>query len=68
MLEARGVESEVHEGEGTWALYVSSRLLHRANDEVVRYTAERSVPRAVSRVLEPQPGAVLGACVYVGSF
>jgi rhomboid protease GluP len=65
MLEARGIDHEVNEDEETWALLVPAPLLHRAYDEITRYSAERSVPRRVSRVIEPQPGAVLGALSYV---
>jgi membrane associated rhomboid family serine protease len=65
MLEARGIEHHIHESEGTWALYVPASLLHRAHDEIARYSAERSVPRTLPRVTPPQPGAVLGALGYV---
>jgi rhomboid protease GluP len=65
MLEARGIDHEINENEETWALLVPAPLLHRAYDEITRYSAERSVPRRVSRVIEPQPGAVLGALSYV---
>jgi rhomboid protease GluP len=65
MLEARGIDNEVHESEGTWVLHVPSQQRHRAHDEIARYSAERSVPRATPRVIDPQPGAVLGAIIYV---
>jgi rhomboid protease GluP len=65
MLEARGIEHEILESEGTWALSVPAPLLHRAYDEIVRYSAERSVPRTKPRIIEPQPGALWGALVYV---
>jgi rhomboid protease GluP len=65
MLEARGIDHEVHESEASWALLVPAPLLHRAYDEIARYSAERSVPRTVPRLIEPQPGALLGALAYV---
>jgi membrane associated rhomboid family serine protease len=65
MLEARGIDYEIHESEGTWALSVPARLVHRAYEEITRYSAERNVPRSIPRVIDPQPGAVLGALIYV---
>jgi membrane associated rhomboid family serine protease len=44
---------------------VPSQLLHRAYEEIARYSAERNVPRSLPRVIDPQPGAGLGALVYV---
>lgn len=65
MLEARGIDHEIHESEGNWDLSVPSPLLHPAVEEIARYSAERRVPRAVPRVIDPQPGALGGALIYV---
>ena len=65
MLEARGIEHEVHESEGTWTLSVPSDLLHAAYEEIARYSTERNVPRTVPHLIDPQPGAVWGAFIYV---
>jgi len=65
MLEALGIEHEIHESEGSWALTVPAPLLHRAYDEIDRYSKERSVPRTRPRITPPQPGAMLGALAYV---
>jgi membrane associated rhomboid family serine protease len=65
MLEARGIEHVIHESEGTWELWVPAPLLHRAYEEIARYSAERSVPRTLPRVTPTQPGAMWGALSYV---
>jgi membrane associated rhomboid family serine protease len=65
VLEARGIDHEVHESEGSWVLIVPSSLLDRACEEIRRYSAERRVPRATPSYVEPHPGSALGASVYV---
>ncbi len=65
VLEARGIDHEVREGEGEWMLTVPPRMLQRASDELSRYSAERSVPRQVPDRVEPHSGAALGAIGYV---
>lgn len=63
VLEARGIEHEAREEEGSWRLSVAAPLLHRAYDEISRYSAERSVPRSIPLV-QPFPGAAYGAIGY----
>jgi rhomboid protease GluP len=65
VLEARGIDHELRESEGSWVLSVPSSLIHRAYDEISRYSAERSVPRSTPILTEPFPGAALGAIGYV---
>lgn len=73
VLEARGIEHEVGEvgesaaGEsrGSWVLTVTPALVHRAYDEITRYSAERRAPRAIPILTEPFPGAAIGALGYV---
>jgi rhomboid protease GluP len=65
VLEARGIDHEVSEGEGDWMLTVPPRMLQRASDELSRYSAERSVPRHVPDPVEPHSGAAPGAIGYV---
>jgi membrane associated rhomboid family serine protease len=65
VLEARGIDHEVRESEGDWVVSVPPRLLHRASDEIRRYSAERNVPRRTPDPVEPHPGTTLGAFVYV---
>lgn len=65
VLEARGIDFEVHGSDGSWALTVAPALLDRASDEIRRYSAERNVPRKIADPIEPHPGAALGASVYI---
>jgi rhomboid protease GluP len=72
VLEAQGIEHEVtHSGSAqsgdSWVLTVAPGLLHRAYEELSRYSAERSVSRAVPRLpeFEPFAGASAGAAGYV---
>jgi rhomboid protease GluP len=65
VLEARGVEHEVRESEGSWSLIVPPLLVHRAYDEISRYSAERSLPRSTTNRIEPFSGAAIGAIGYV---
>jgi membrane associated rhomboid family serine protease len=53
------------ERAGAWVLTVRPALVHRAYDEISRYSAERSLPRSVPSPLEPFPGAGRGAIGYV---
>ena len=64
VLEARGIEHEVRESGDTWMLSVSPTLVHRAYDEISRYSAERNMPRSVPSVIEPFSGAAIGAIGY----
>jgi rhomboid protease GluP len=65
VLEAKGIEHEARETEGTWNLIVPAPLLSQAYDEISRYTAERSVPVRARSIIPARPGAPLGALVYV---
>ena len=65
VLEARGIEHEVFENGGAWALTVMPSLIHRAYDEISRYSAERALPRSVQNLVEPFGGAATGAIAYV---
>ncbi len=64
VLEARGIEHEVREGGDHWLLTVSPASVHRAYDEISRYSQERSVPRSAPAPSAPFPGAALGAVGY----
>jgi rhomboid protease GluP len=64
VLEAKAIEHEMFESGGSWVLCVSPALVHRAYEEMSRYSAERSVPREVPRHAEPFAGAALGAIGY----
>jgi rhomboid protease GluP len=69
VLEARGIEHEVQgsgipEPGGSWILTVTPALVHRAYEEITRYSAERSVPRSNPVSTEPFPGAATGAIGY----
>jgi rhomboid protease GluP len=70
VLEARGIEHEVGgsglgDSSSSWVLMVAPALVHRAYDEITRYSAERSAPRAMPILMEPFPGAAIGALGYV---
>ena len=65
MLEAQAIEHEVLESGDFWSLAVTPALVHRAHDEIGRYSAERSVPRSRPILSEPHPGAAIGAAGYV---
>lgn len=65
VLEARGIEHEAFENGGTWVLTVMPSLIHRAYDEISRYSAERALPRSVPNLIEPFGGAATGAIGYV---
>jgi rhomboid protease GluP len=64
VLEARAIEHEVLESGASWALAVAPTLVHRAYDEISRYSAERSVPRTIPTLMEPFAGAAIGAIGY----
>jgi len=65
VLEAQAIEHEVLESGDFWSLAVAPALLHRAHDEIGRYSAERSVPRSRPILSEPHAGAAIGAAGYV---
>jgi membrane associated rhomboid family serine protease len=65
VLEAKAIEHEVLERQGYWILSVAPSVLHRAYDELSRYSAERSLPRPSPRLIEPFNGAAIGALGYV---
>jgi rhomboid protease GluP len=64
VLEARGIEHEARESGESWVLTVPPPLVHRAYDEISRYSAERNVPRATPNLIEPFSGAAIGAVGY----
>jgi rhomboid protease GluP len=64
VLEAKDIEHEMFESGGSWVLVVPPALVHRAYEEMSRYSAERSVPRETAAHMEPFSGAALGAIGY----
>jgi rhomboid protease GluP len=65
VLEAKGVEHEVRENGDAWVLAVAPPSVHRAYEEISRYSAERSAPRSVPTSIEPFAGAGIGALGYI---
>src|ERR1700678_826723 len=65
VLEAKGVEHEVRENADAWVLAVAPPAVHRAYEEISRYSAERSVPRSAPASIEPFAGAGIGALGYI---
>jgi membrane associated rhomboid family serine protease len=65
VLEARGIEHETAEDESSWVLRVPAGMLHRAYEELGRYSVERGVRRSVPEVVQPHPGAAIGVFLYV---
>jgi membrane associated rhomboid family serine protease len=64
VLEARRIEHEVLESGGSWVLSVAPLQLHRAYEEIDRYSTERSAPRIVPVPFVPFAGAGIGALGY----
>jgi rhomboid protease GluP len=65
VLESRGIEHETGEEESSWVLRVPAATLHRAYEELRRYSVERGVRRGVPEVVQPHPGAATGVFLYV---
>jgi membrane associated rhomboid family serine protease len=65
VLEAKGIEHEVRENGDAWVLAVAPPSVHRAYEEISRYSAERSVPRSAPTSIEPFAGAGIGALGYI---
>jgi len=64
VLEARGIEHEVRETGDSGVLSVPPPLIHRAYDEISRYSEERNLPRRTPSLIEPFSGAAIGAIGY----
>jgi rhomboid protease GluP len=65
VLEAKALEHEMAQSGDTWVLTVMPAMVHRAYDEISRYSAERSSPRALPILIDPYAGAAIGALGYV---
>jgi rhomboid protease GluP len=65
VLEARGIEHETGQDEGSWVLSVPAEMRHRAYEELSRYSVERGVRRGVPEVIQPHSGAAIGVFLYV---
>jgi len=64
VLESKAIEHAVQETADSWVLSVPLPMVHRAYDEITRYSAERSVPRSIPSRIEPFSGAAFGAIGY----
>jgi rhomboid protease GluP len=65
VLEARGIEHETEEEEGSWILSVPVGIQHRAYEELSRYSVERSVKRSIPEAVQTHSGAAIGVFLYV---
>ena len=65
VLEARGIEHEAEEKEGSWTLSVPVEMRHRAYEELSRYAVERRVKRAIPEAVQTHSGAAIGVFLYV---
>jgi rhomboid protease GluP len=65
VLEARDIDHEVGQSGDSWVVSVTPALVHRAYDEISRYSAERGAPRGIPQPEKPFSGAVTGAMGYV---
>lgn len=65
VLEARGIEHETEEEEGSWILSVPLEMRHRAYEELSRYAVERGVRRSIPEVVQTHSGAAIGVFLYV---
>ncbi len=64
VLEARGIEHEMRDDGDCWSLSVAAPLIHRAYEEISRYSEERPTPRSVPETIESFPGAPIGAACF----
>lgn len=64
VLEAKAIEHELTEIEGSYELVVAPPLAPRARDELARYATERAAPRRRSIPGQPFSGALYGAIGY----
>jgi len=64
VLEARGIDHEIRDDGDSWSLTVAEPRVHRAYEEISRYSEERSAPRSVPEITELFPGASIGAAGY----
>jgi rhomboid protease GluP len=64
VLEARAIDHEVLETNGTWLLTVIPSLEARALDELTRYAVEQSTPRPQSRFVAAFKGTGFGVAAY----
>jgi membrane associated rhomboid family serine protease len=69
VLEAQAIEHEIRESGDAWALTVAPPILRLADEEIIRYAAERSAAhtaaRSLPKLVEPFGGAAAGALGYV---
>ena len=65
VLEAKGIEHEVLPDAGAWTLRVAPPLAAVAYDELTRYAAEASAPRASLMMTAPFAGAAVASIGYV---
>jgi rhomboid protease GluP len=65
VLEAKAIEHNVQESQGSWELTVTPAVVHAAYEEISRYSAERSIPHTTPYPIKPFAGAVTGAMGYV---
>jgi rhomboid protease GluP len=65
MLEARGIEHDLQPQDDRWELWVAPPLIAKAEDEIRRYSIERSLARPPVRRFEPFTGGWAGGGVFV---
>jgi rhomboid protease GluP len=64
MLEARGIEHDMTLRDESWALTVAPTWVPRAEEEIRRYSAERSIARPRIKLIEPFTGAWIGGGIF----
>jgi rhomboid protease GluP len=65
VLEAKAIEHSLEQSGDAWVVTVAPALIHRAYDEISRYSAERTTARGTPILAEPFAGTVIGAVGYV---
>jgi membrane associated rhomboid family serine protease len=65
VLEAKAIEHNIEQSGNEWALTTPPAALHRALEEIRRYSDERSETRGHAAALELHSGAAVGAVAYV---
>jgi membrane associated rhomboid family serine protease len=65
VLEAKDIEHNIEQSGNGWTLTTPPAALHRAHEEIRRYSDERSETRGHVAAIELHSGAALGAIGYV---
>jgi rhomboid protease GluP len=65
MFEARGIAHDMELRDQQWVLTVDPQALAKAEEEIRRYSAERSVARPQAIPMQPFGGGWIGGCAFI---